>query len=554
MHEKNKNTGGTSRYSDIFIIAAYELREISMTGGKFTWSNNHSDPTLEKLDRVLMSKSWEDIFPNVAIYKLPREVSDHNPLIMTTDLNYPLKHLSFQFEAAWLIQPDFKENVKKIWDKPCQAETALDRIQIKIKRFKQYFKGWGFNLQGTRRKRKREIQSTLRDLENDEENGPLPYGSLHLRAELHCELMKILEEDELYWFKRSHETWLLKGDNNTEYFHRIGNGRKRKNTIFSLQDGNHTIEGDKQLLEHATNYYKMLFGPEESEKIPLHPSLFEDAVKLNDRDNEELCKPFSESEIKSALFQMEHNKAAGPDKMPVEFFQTCWEIIKMDIIELFADFHQGKLDVSRLNYGIITLLPKVVDANKIQQFRPICLLNCLYKWITKVLTLRLSPFAEKLILREQTAFMKNRNIMSGIMALHEILHETKRRKEVGVVLKLDFEKAYDKVDWHFLFDCLERRGFCNKWLMWIKMVVTGGTMSVKLNNQEGPYFMSHKGVRQGDPLSPILFNFAAVCLTRMVHNAQVNGLVVGLAANLIPRGIAILQYADDTIIQQQHSL
>lgn len=112
-----------------------------MTGGKFTWSNNQSNPTLEKLDRALMSKKWEDIFPSVVLNKLPREVSDHNPLILYTDLNRPLTHLEFRFEAAWLIHPEFVEKLNELWLKPCNAETALDRIQIKIKRFKQYFKG-----------------------------------------------------------------------------------------------------------------------------------------------------------------------------------------------------------------------------------------------------------------------------------------------------------------------------------------------------------------------------------------------------------------------------
>ena len=123
--------------------------------------------------------------------------------------------------------------------------------------------------------------------------------------------------------------------------------------------------------------------------------------------------------------------------------------MRNDILELFQEFWEGKLNVSTLNYGIITLLPKVIDAEKIQQYRPICLLNFIYKWITKVLTIRLEPVAEKLILSSQSAFMKKRNIMSGVMALHEILHETKRRKMTGVILKLDFEKAYDKISWNF---------------------------------------------------------------------------------------------------------
>jgi hypothetical protein len=157
-----------------------------------------------------------------------------------------------------------------------------------------------------------------------------------------------------------------------------------------------------------------------------------------------------------------------------------------------------------------------------------------------VLTIRLERIAEKLILQTQTAFMKGRNIMTGVMALHEIVHETKKSGDVGIVLKLDFEKAYDKVCWDFLLDCLAIRGFCPKWCNWIKQVVSGGTVCVKLNNKLGPYFMSHKGVRQGDPLSPILFNMVADCLTRMVRKAQSHGLITGLASNMIPGGVAIL--------------
>jgi hypothetical protein len=121
--------------------------------------------------------------------------------------------------------------------------------------------------------------------------------------------------------------------------------------------------------------------------------------------------------------------------------------------------------------------------------------------------------------------------MNGIMTLHEVLHETNRKGEVGIVLKLDFQKAYDKVCWGFLFECLKVRGFGETWCSWIKQVVSGGTVSVKVNDQIGPYFVSHKGARQGDPLSPILFNFVADYLTRMVRHAQQNGLITVLVAN-----------------------
>jgi len=155
------------------------------------------------------------------------------------------------------------------------------------------------------------------------------------------------------------------------------------------------------------------------------------------------------------------------------------------------------------------------------------------------LTLRIESVADKLIDSNQTAFMKGINIMSGIVILHEILHETKRKKQIGIILKLDFEKAYDKVKWSFLIHCLAARGFCPTWCEWIRKVVSGGTVSVKLNNLLGPYMKSHKGVRQGDPLSSILFNFMADGISRMIHKAQGNRLFCGLADHIIENGIAI---------------
>jgi hypothetical protein len=134
----------------------------------------------------------------------------------------------------------------------------------------------------------------------------------------------------------------------------------------------------------------------------------------------------------------------------------------------------------------------------------------------------------------------------NILALHEILHETKRHRKTRVALKLEFKKTYDKVHWGFLLQCLEIRGFNPSWCAWIKSVLKNDTDVVKVNNSIGPYFLSHKGQEGGSPI-PILFNIVADVLTRMDYSAQHNNLVTGLVSNLIPNGIAILQYVDDTI-------
>ena len=278
--------------------------------------------------------------------------------------------------------------------------------------------------------------------------------------------------------------------------------KKKKNMIFSLEGGNGIIKEQNQLLDHATQYYKSLFGPGGDSRVELDPKCWGIHEKISMVDNNHLTAPFTEEEVKRAIFDMEKNTAPGPDHIPIEFYQHCWEIIKGEIMDMFVEFYDGKLDLKRLNYGTITLLQKTKEANKIQQYRPICLLNVIYKIFTKVLMMRLETIMRKIINKSQNAFIKGRNIMDGIMCLHEILHDTKLRKENGVVLKLDFEKAYDKISWKFLKRCFEQRGFDKRWCDWIWAVMTSGTLNVKVNDSLGPYFMCGKGVRQGDPLSP----------------------------------------------------
>jgi hypothetical protein len=166
----------------------------------------------------------------------------------------------------------------------------------------------------------------------------------------------------------------------------------------------------------------------------------------------------------------------------------------------------------------------------------------------------LEPVTKRIIHEAQTTFIGGRSIMNNVLALHEVLHETKRKGECRVVLKLDFENAYDKVNWSFLRQCLVLRGFSETWCGWVQKVVQDRTIAIKLNDMVGPYFQSFKGVRHGDPLSPLLFNLGVDCLTRMVVRAQQNNLIIGLIKHLIPGGVVILQYAYDTIMCLEHNV
>ena len=202
-------------------------------------------------------------------------------------------------------------------------------------------------------------------------------------------------------------------------------------------------------------------------------------------------------------------------------------------MSLFKDFHEECLPLFSLNFGVITLLPKTSDAKQIQQYRPICLLNVSFKIFTKAGTNRLNRVAQQVVNPCQSAFMPGRNIMEGVVILHEIIHELHTKKLDGVVFKIDFEKAYDKVKWSFLQQTLRMKGFSPKWCKWIESFVSGGSVGIKVNDDIGHYFQSKKGLRQGDPMSPILFNIIADMLAILIKRAKDDGQIRGVIPHLV---------------------
>jgi hypothetical protein len=153
--EKNKIMR-CNRWSYMFnsIINTYALREIHLSGGQYTWKNNQADPTLEKLDKFLMSSDWEDWFPLTTVHKLTREMFDYNPPILDTMENKPKNKYEFRFEKSWIKEGDFLAKVDRAWQQNVRANNSLDRLQKKLKNVKNSLKGWGYNFRGRNKKRK----------------------------------------------------------------------------------------------------------------------------------------------------------------------------------------------------------------------------------------------------------------------------------------------------------------------------------------------------------------------------------------------------------------
>lgn len=277
--------------------------------------------------------------------------------------------------------------------------------------------------------------------------------------------------------------------------HEVANGTKQKCLIKSLEEDGTMITKIGALQHHITTFYKRLFGSDPQSNFKLHPYLWKESTKVSEEDNVELIEPFTLDEPEVVVEDLRDGSAPGPDGFNAVFFKFFWHDLKGPLLEMLVDLREGCLELSRLNYGIITLIPKIKGANDFRQCRPICLLNVVYKIISKVLTLRLNKVACKIISPNQTAFILGRYILDGVVVIHEVLHEMVKKKMSGIIIELDFEKAYDKVSWIFLKEVMIKKGFCEMWIQCVMKAVCGGRVAVNLNGELAKYFRSYKGLR-----------------------------------------------------------
>lgn len=269
-------------------------------------------------------------------------------------------------------------------------------------------------------------------------------------------MQKIWLVEETKDKQRSRDRNIKEGDRNTSYFHDVANQR-RKTLIHALEGPQGTATETKDMIEVASSFYKDLFCFEDREGFSLAQDFFSEGEKVTAADNSVLQAPFSEQEVKKVVFDSYADGAPGPDGLSFMFYQHFWELIKSDLMALFLDFFNETLDIYRLNFAILTSIPKEPNATSMKKFRPISLLNCSFKIFTKVLTNRLALIMNSLISSNQSAFIKGRYILESVVITHEVLHSVHSSGDCGLILKLDYEKAFDKVNLDFLEELLSLR-------------------------------------------------------------------------------------------------
>jgi hypothetical protein len=178
--------------------------------------------------------------------------------------------------------------------------------------------------------------------------------------------------------------------------------------------------------------------------------------------------------------------------------------------------------------GLISLLHKGGERGKLTNWRPITLLNVAYKLYAKALQLRLQPVLMEIISFDQSAFLPLRFILDNILLMHETMEWAAHSGQPLIFLKLDFSKAYDMVDWPFLFQAMSKMGFPPAFVDMVKMLFHEAAASIKVNNSHSTVFQIKRGVRQGCPLAPYLFLIVDEVLNSMVKDEMAEGWIRGI--------------------------
>ncbi|KAL9427669.1 hypothetical protein AB3S75_029786 [Citrus x aurantiifolia] len=272
--------------------------------------------------------------------------------------------------------------------------------------------------------------------------------------------------------------------------------------------------------------------------------------KITPEMHSHMEEPFTPEEIVNALSQMCPTKAPGPDGLPAAFFQKHWQAVGRGVVTTCLHILNDQGDLASLNHTYIALLPKIEKPKKVTDFRPISLCNVVYRIIAKAIANRLKLILPQIISPTQSAFIPNRlitdNVIIGYECLHKIRHSKGRRNGL-VALKLDISKAYDRVEWSFLDQIMEKFGFSNKWRSLIMSCITTAQFSVIINGTPKGLILPERGLRQGCPLSPYLFIMCAEAFSNLLIQAERKQQIRGLRfANEVT--ISHLLFADDSLV------
>ena len=344
---------------------------------------------------------------------------------------------------------------------------------------------------------------------------------------------------------RSREQWAEEGETSSSYFFRLEKSRASKKLFTSIKNAQGVVVRSlSAIIRVWCLFYVHLFTA--CVLVPSDQDFFINSLDLTlSQAESDSCEgEVTQEECRRALAGMKNNKSPGIDGLPYEFYTHFWSTLGPDMVDVYNEcFESGRLSFSQRS-GLITLLYKKGDKLDTKNWRPISLLCTDYKILSKVLTNRLSSVISTVIGPEQACGIPGRLSSENVRTLKDVVEHANRSNAGAALISLDQEKAFDRVDWTFMLRVLEAMNFGPSFCTWVRLLYSNVFSQVLVNGYTSDLFPVSRGVRQGCPLSPLLYVLVAETIASAIRkDNNIDGF-------LLPNNtkVKLFQYADDTSI------
>ena len=506
----------------------------------FTWSNK-TGTTRSRLDRFYVQPPLDQ----VVVSHLPFRNSDHRPVLLQVHLEKQergpgywklntsvLGELGYRLRVEGsLAVSDTRKNLSPLdewWDetKARIAEISRTYCKQRAKRFRSQL-----NVLSA----EREELAAKRDLAPED------------RERMSCldgELSKLRSEKSKGSQVRSGIELAEVHERPNAYFYAVEKQRAKARQMDVLDTDEGTLNQPQAIREYVVDFYRKVYSEEEivQEEMDWFLSHVEDRFPKEQEGR--LIAPISGEEIAIALRSAKKGKSPGLDGLPYDFYIEFEDIVRDQLAEVFNFCLQdkGALTDSQRK-AVITLIPKNDEVRSLHNWRPISLQNCDAKILAMVLANRLKPCLPDLVRPSQVCSVPGRQIQNHILLVREAIAYAKHKGSPLYVLSLDQEKAFDRVNWRYMFGVLRRLGVPEAFINYVKVLYYDPESAININGHITAFFRVLRGVRQGCPLSILLYVILAEPLGEAIKRLEE---IDGVCVPGDPQPLKVVQFADDT--------